>query len=244
LAVWSVDALRDLIIREEEESPEVKGTLDYFSDEDFKRDDESPDTEFYKKPRLVDHLDSMARSTVEELYLRLIPEQSRILDLMAGPDSHLVERLKPQSVVGLGLNQEELNDNSVLTERVIHDLNADISLPFDENEFDVVVNTVSVDYMTRPLEVFREVARILRPGGLFVVVFSNRMFPPKAVRIWKRTNEAERMDLVKRFFSLSGRFSAPESFESTGKPRPEDDKYYDLGIPSDPIYALWATVRK
>jgi SAM-dependent methyltransferase len=98
--------------------------------------------------------------------------------------------------------------------------------------------------MTRPLEVFREVARILRPGGLFVVVFSNRMFPPKAVRIWKRTNEAERMDLVKRFFSLSGRFSAPESFESTGKPRPEDDKYYDLGIPSDPIYALWATVRK
>lgn len=241
LAVWSTDALKDLVIGDDDlKPPEEKGTLDHFSPGDFGRDDETPDTEFYEKPRIVDHLDSFALSTVEDLYARLIPKEARVLDLMAGADSHLRDEIEPQYVAGLGLNQEELTENKALDDALAHDLNADPKLPFEDNQFDVVINTVSVDYMTRPIEVFREVARILKPNGLLIVVFSNRMFPPKAVNIWKSTNEAERVDLVKRFFSLAEALIMEGSFESTGKPRPEGDKYYSLGIPSDPIYALWA----
>jgi SAM-dependent methyltransferase len=241
IAVMSRDDLKMCIIHCE---PEEKGTLDYFTAKAFAREDETPDPEFYKTPRFVDHLDSLALSTVEDLFVRLVPKGSRILDLMAGPESHLKGEIEPTSIAGLGLNEEELQGNPVLTERIIHDLNADPALPFKDNEFDAVVNTVSVDYMTRPVEVFREVSRILKPNGVFIVVFSNRMFPPKAVSIWKTTDESDRVDLVKKYFSAAERFYLDGTFESKGKPRPKDDKYYSLGIPSDPIYAVWGKVVK
>lgn len=241
IAVISRDDLKMCIIRCE---PKVPGTLDVFSANDFAREDETPDVEFYKTPRLVDPLDSLALSTVEDLFVEQIPKGSRILDLMAGSRSHLRDEIAPASVTGLGLNEQELQENPVLTERVVHDLNADPALPFKDDEFDAVVNTVSVDYMTRPVEVFREVSRVLKPNGIFIVVFSNRMFPPKAVKIWKTTTEADRVDLVKKFFSAAEHFYFDGVFESKGKPRPTDDKYYSLGIPSDPIYAVWGKVVK
>jgi len=241
VAVLTSEDLKECIVRC---VPKVKGTLDYFPPEDFARDDESADSEFYKTPRIVDHLDSLALSTVEDLFARLIGKGAHILDLMAGPDSHLRQVPGAASVTGLGLNEQELEANPVLTRKVIHDVNENPVLPFSDNEFDAVVNTVSVDYLTKPVEIFREVARILKPNGVFVVVFSNRMFPPKAVHLWKNTTESGRIDLVKQFFSAAERFFLDGFFESKGKPRPEDDKYYSLGIPSDPIYAVWGKVVK
>jgi SAM-dependent methyltransferase len=221
-----------------------RGTLEIFKPVDFAREDDSSDDVFYRKPRFVSHLDSLATATVEEVYLRIIPKGSRVLDLMAGPDSHLRPEVEPLTVTGLGLNEEELNANSALSDRVIHDLNARTILPFEDDRFDVVINTVSVDYMTRPVEVFRDVGRILKSGGIFIVAFSNRMFPTKAVNIWRITREAKRLDLVRKFFEEAGCFSVDGFFESKNKPRPADDKYYSLGIPSDPVYAIWGKVTK
>lgn len=207
----------------------------------FSRLDDSDDSIFYKTDRFVSHLDAFARSTVEGLIGELIIEKKPfILDLMAGWDSHIPEKIKPAGVVGLGLNENELNRNPVLTETVIHDINKDPRLPFPRDTFDVVINTVSVDYMTQPLAVFSEVARILKPGGLFLVVFSNRMFPQKAVKIWRDADDDERIILVEEFFKESGQFEKPELFISRGKPRPKSDKYAALGIPSDPVYAWYA----
>ncbi len=241
IPVTSSYDLRDAIITCE---PIIKGTTDHFEANDFGRDDETADAEFYKRPRMVDHLDSKALNTVVDLYAQLVPEDAVVLDLMAGPDSHLNDKVNAKEVVGLGLNQEELDSNPVLTKRVIHDLNADPKLPFADDTFDVVINTVSVDYITQPVEVFREVARILKNKGVFAVVFSNRMFPPKAVNIWKNAKESERIDLVKKMFSAAELFFLDGYFESKGHPRPADDKYYELGIPSDPIYAVWGRVQK
>ena len=122
----------------------------------------------------------------------------------------------------------------------IHDLNKDPRLPFPDNRFDVVINTVSVDYMTKPAEVFKEVGRVLKPGGLLLVIFSNRMFSEKAVKVWREAGEDERVLLVEDFFREAGVFEKPSVFLSKGKPRPKDDKYAHLGIPSDPIYAVYA----
>jgi SAM-dependent methyltransferase len=234
--VWSEDALKELVVKEDSDE---MSSLAWLSSHDLGRDDETSDGDFYTKPRLVDHLDSCALEAVEQIYGRLIPSGATILDLMAGPDSHLGKVKEPGTVVGLGLNKTELKANPVLLEQVIHDLNSDPCLPFSDDRFDVVVNTVSVDYLTLPLEVFREVSRVLKPEGVFIVVFSNRMFPPKAVNIWKSSTEKQRVELVRRFFTLSGLFAIQGYYESTGKQRPKDDKYYGHGIPSDPIYAVW-----
>jgi SAM-dependent methyltransferase len=160
---------------------------------------------------------------------------------MAGWKSHIPDRLVPSKVVGLGLNENELRRNEALSERLIHDLNRDPHLPFPAETFDAVINTVSVDYMTTPVEVFSEVARILNADGLFLVIFSNRMFPQKAVRIWKESSEEDRVQLVQGCFQQSGAFGQTSVIVSRGKPRPKEDKYAFLGIPSDPVYAVYAS---
>jgi SAM-dependent methyltransferase len=212
-----------------------------FSNDAFSRLDESDDTIFYSTDRFVSHIDSQALETVEYLIGQLIVEEEPvILDLMAGWDSHIPETLNRSKVVGLGLNQNELKKNRALDEIVIHDLNKDPRLPFPDHHFHAVINTVSVDYMVTPVEVFREVARILKPGGLFLVIFSNRMFPQKAVKAWRQASEDERVILVDEFFRQAGMFEKTACFVSKGKPRPKDDKYAHLTSLSDPVYALYA----
>ena len=207
----------------------------------FSRLDETEDAVFYSRDRFVSHLDTLALSTVERLVGTLVVEEKPVvLDLMASWDSHLPATLEPGRVVGLGLNENELKANDALDEYVVHDLNLDPRLPFDDEAFDVVVNTVSVDYMTRPIEVFLETARVLKPGGLHLVIFSNRLFPPKAVRLWREASEEERVLLVEEFFRQTGAFGETSLFVSKGKPRPKDDKYAHTGVPSDPVYAVYA----
>ena len=207
----------------------------------FSRQDETDDALFYETDRFVGHLDSEARRTIERLIRTLIvDEDAAILDLMAGWDSHIPKAVKAARVVGLGLNENELKQNPALTAYVIHDLNKEPRLPFEDNSFDVVLNTVSVDYITRPMEVFPDVGRVLKPGGLFLVVFSNRMFPQKAVQVWREAGEDERVLLVEELFEGAGVFERATLFVSKGKPRPKDDKYASFGIPSDPVYAVYA----
>lgn len=207
----------------------------------YKRIDESDDFLFYQRERFVEHLDALALRTVEDIIGSLIVEEDPvILDLMAGWDSHIPAHIKPREVVGLGLNERELSENKALTSFVIKDINRDPILPFDDNYFDVVLNTVSVDYLIRPIEVFKEVGRVLKPGGLFLVIFSNRMFPQKAIKMWIEASDDERIMIVEDYFKASEIFDETNVFVSKGKPRPSDDKYFNKCIFSDPVYAVYA----
>jgi len=213
----------------------------YCDQDAFSRLDEADDILFYSRDRFVHHLDSTALSTIEDLIGKMITqERAVILDLMASWDSHIPQSVNPAEVVGLGLNENELSANKMLSRYIIHDLNNNPALPFEDEFFDVVLCTVSVDYMTRPVEVFKEVGRILKPSGLYLVIFSDRMFPTKAVKVWRESTEEERLSMVKDFFKEAKLFTTPKVYISKGKERPVDDKYAYLGIPSDPIYAVYA----
>jgi len=216
---------------------------DFFSDTPFARPDEQPDGQFYENPRFVNHLDGTAIEAVSGLYERMLHDGDRVLDLMSSWTSHLPSRLTFEDVTGLGLNPEELKRNERLTRAVIHDLNENPVLPFDEASFDAVICTVSVEYLTQPVAVFKNAGRILRPGGCFVATFSNRWFPPKAVNVWQQINEFERMGLVSEYFLLSGEFRDIGTYSVRGLPRPEGDKYYGEVSVSDPVYGVWAYRR-
>ncbi|MGD8498577.1 MAG: class I SAM-dependent methyltransferase [Chromatiales bacterium] len=212
---------------------------DFWSDLPFTRADPRPDDRFYARPRFVDHLDRAAIAEISSLHGRLIPTGARILDLMSSWHSHLPESLQPRAVTGLGMSQAELGANAQLTEHVVHDLNRDPRLPFSDAAFDAAVCTVSVEYLIEPFAVFRELARVLRPDGLLVVTFSNRWFPPKAIRIWQGVHEFERLGLVLEYFLESGRFTDLNTWSLRGLARPADDKYADRLPLSDPVYAVW-----
>jgi SAM-dependent methyltransferase len=204
---------------------------------------EQPDAQFYTGARMVAHLDRQARTVVRELYGELLSEGVDVLDLMSSVVSHLPEDKRLGRVTGLGMNAEELAANPVLDERVVHDLNADPRLPFGDRSFDAVVNTSSVEYLTRPLEVFAEVARVLKTGGVFVVTFSNRWFPPKVIKVWRDAHPGERIGLVLEYFLLSDAFSGLETLSVEGYPRPADDPHIGETDLADPVFAVWGRKR-
>lgn len=217
---------------------------DFFADAPYARPDARDDAHFYEKPRLVNHLDAQADATISTLYGRLLKPGSRVLDLMSSWNSHLPESLELAQVTGLGLNREELAKNPRLTDSVAHDLNRNPVLPFGNQEFEAVVCTVSVEYLTHPGEIFREVARILKPGGYFIHTFSNRWFPPKVVRIWTELLEWERPGLVLEYFLGSGSYDRINTFSARGWPRPVADRYFPQMPVSDPVYAVWGQTRE
>ncbi len=137
----------------------------------FERADGRDDAVFYGPPRLVTHIDDAAIAAVGELYAELgidgsAPTPRRVLDLMSSWVSHF--RTPPADLVVLGMNTEELAANPAATQRLVHDLNADPRVPLPDADVDAAVCCVSIDYLTRPIEVLAEVGRVLRPGGRFL----------------------------------------------------------------------------
>lgn len=213
-------------------------TTDFFSDRPFARDDDK-DSVFYEKPRFVKHLDETALDVVRGLHTRFLKNGMKVLDLMSSWQTHLPANAKLERLTGVGMNARELEKNGALTDWLVRDLNLNPSLPFDPESFDLVICTVSVEYLIHPFDVFREVARVLKPDGVFAVTFSNRCFPTKTIRIWTQSHEFERMGLVLEYFLKSECFRNLHSASIRGLDRPRNDKYRDKTSISDPVYAVW-----
>ena len=209
-----------------------------FQSYDFIRQDESDDALFYREPRLVVHIDNQAIAAVGELFRDVFSAGEAmgtvggptVLDLMSSWRSHWPKGLPKARLVGLGLNAVEMEKNPDLDAHVVHDVNGDPVLPFDDASFDGVVITVSIQYIVHPVEVFREVNRVLKPGGVFLVIFSNRMFFTKAVRIWVMSGDGDRMELVATYMERAGDFEAITRMYLNP----------DRGEMEDPVYAVMA----
>lgn len=210
-------------------------TTDVFPADYFIRDDNSDDANFYQMPRMVVHIDDPAIETLMTCYADTLPKNGSILDLMSSWRSHIpMEHLTPKRIVGLGMNAEEMVNNPAITDGDVwvHNLNQKPKLPFADGEFDAAVCAVSVQYLTQPLEVFAEVYRVLKPGGVFIVSFSNRCFPTKATAVWQVTDDAQHVQLVVTYFQQSaewGEASARIKNVETGASATED-----------PLYVIWA----
>ncbi len=194
----------------------------------YAREDESPDERFYTAPRKVVHIDAAAIAALGRLYAEVLPAGGRLLDLMSSWRSHLPESFHAREVVGLGLNAEEMADNPQLTSSVVHDVNRDPRLPFGDGAFDGAMCAVSIQYLTSPVVLFRELRRVLRPRAPFVVSFSNRCFPTKAVAVWLGATDRQHVALVHAYFEAAGGWTDVR----------EEDR--SPGGGDDPLYAVWA----
>jgi SAM-dependent methyltransferase len=184
----------------------------------FNRLDNSDDAKFYKEPRFVNHIDDAAILALQTFYQQEMESMYQgqpldVLDLCSSWTSHYPTEKKEEGtwnygrVVGLGMNEQELQANPILTERVVHDLNVEPSLirhfP-DDGCFDLITMAVSVDYLIQPIPVFQEIHRLLRPGtGTALISFSNRCFPTKAIASWLQGDDLDRITLVASYFYYS-----------------------------------------
>jgi SAM-dependent methyltransferase len=172
----------------------------------FARVDDGDDANFYQTPRLVTHIDPGTIDALTQYYREVLPEDARVLDLMSSWVSHLPPERRFAHVAGLGMNDRELAANERLQQRVVQDLNRNPELPFADAAFDAVLIAVSVQYLVHPVEVFRDAARVLTPGGQLIVAMSHRCFPTKAIRAFHQLGAQERIRLVGAYVELAGAF--------------------------------------
>ncbi|MGH7277336.1 MAG: class I SAM-dependent methyltransferase, partial [Candidatus Rokuibacteriota bacterium] len=190
----------------------------------FRRANEEDDRHFYALPRPVVHLDQAALAALAGLYEALLPAHGLVLDLMASWRSHMPDTFAG-TLIGLGMSAAEMRDNPRLAQALVHDLNREPRLPFADDAFDAVVCAVSVQYLTRPAEVFAEVRRTLRAGAPLVVSFGDRCFPEKAVALWHAATSEQHVAIVAAYFAAGG---FPEVFERRHAPA------------GDPLYVVWS----
>ena len=203
--------------------------------EAFRRADETPDEEFYRAPRLVTHIDDRAITTVTQLYREFFPSGGEILDLMSSWVSHLPPEIEYRRVIGLGMNEVELRRNERLDSYVVQNLNTNPHLPFGDAEFDGVGICVSIDYLTQPVEVVREVGRVLKVGAPTIITFSNRCFPSKAIAVWHRLDDQGHMRLVEEYLREAGNFRGVRSLDRSPRRMFSDSLYAVIGESTGPV---------
>ena len=209
----------------------------------FHRLNNDVDSTFYQTARMVNHLDDTAIDLIKSIHSRLLCPSNKILDLMSSWTSHLPNSYENCQITGLGLNEEELRANPQLARTVVHDLNQRPTLPFPDNSFDAVTCTASIEYLTRPLEVLAEIARVTIPGGVFITTFSNRWFPGKEIEPWADLHRFERLGLILDYYLKTRNFENVHTESILGLPRPLTDKHRGKSSISDPIFAVWANIK-
>jgi SAM-dependent methyltransferase len=204
----------------------------------FGRLDSAADSIFYTDPRFVEHVDDNAvRLMTEYISNEAARNGDSVLDLCSSWTSHIDSSRSKQltRLAGLGMNSKELESNPSLTDRVVQDLNINPALPYKDASFDVVLCQLSIDYLTKPLDVLREVGRVLKPGGSVHILFSNRLFLSKAVGLWTGADDIDHAFFVGNYLHLcNGNFEKITARDlSTRKGR-------EKRIAGDPLYVVTA----
>ena len=217
-------------------------STDFFQGMPFLRKIEDDDQIFYAKVETKASVDQAAREQLTQFYAEHLQDDTKILDLMSGPDSHLPEQFSSLDVTGLGLKQDDLDTNKKLNQKIIHDINHNPLLPFGDNEFDTIICSFSIEYIIQPQILFQELARILKPGGQLIITFSEHYYQKKVIALWEDVHPFERMGIVLEYFRQSKAFENLSSESIRGLIKHNDDTFVSKNVYSCPLFIVSATL--
>jgi len=205
----------------------------------FSRKIEDDDRIFYDAIESTPIVDQVAIEQLNQFYHQHLQDNTDILDLMAGSDSYIPESIDQVDIYGLGLNEQELKENSALKQYTLHDINKHPQLPFADKQFDTVLCAFGVEYMTQPVKIFQQVSRILKDDGTFLISFSDRFFKHKVIALWDDLHPFERMGIVLEYFRQSGEFTDLHCQSIRGLIRHNDDPFVNKTVHSCPMFMLF-----
>ena len=200
-----------------------------------KKLDESNDEEFYSEPKFVYHLDANFRQHLSDIYKKEITDHSTVLDLMSSWDSYLPEDKKYKKVIGHGLNKQELERNKIFDSYWIQNFNLNQEIPLDNKSVDYCLMVAAWQYLQYPEDLTREIVRILKTKGKFIIAFSNRAFWHKAPNIWTSSTEEERVKYVRKVLITNG-FNEPRIIRKFNQSAINIFNFFN----KDPFYCLIA----
>ena len=214
--------------------------------------DSTSDTLFYQEPRFVEHVDEQAVRLMTDYISSLVQTTyvTSVLDVCASWTSHMAPHTVDSNlkrVAGLGMNTAELQANPSLTEWAVQDLNVRPTLPYENDSFDVILCQLSMDYLTQPLRVCRELLRVARPTGTIHILYSNRLFLTKAVAVWTGKDDVDRTFLLASYL----RFCSADNSSNNNDYFWDHIAAQDLSVRDrrgriigDPVYVVTATKRR
>lgn len=228
---------------DDDDNPFASSSTSSSSSSDFARLDSSDDKIFYSEPRFVEHVDQQAVDSITSyISNRLLKSGDSVLDLCTSWTSHIspTKQKELKRVAGLGMNAKEMESNPALTEWIVQDLNEknkdNVKLPYSNESFDVVLCQLSIDYLIHPLEVMKEVSRVLKPGGQVAIIISNRLFITKAVGLWTGSDDIEHVYTVGSYLHYCG-----GNFSNIMAEDLSTRKKKNGMIVGDPLYVITAT---
>lgn len=163
---------------------------------------------YHSAPRFVHALDDAARESLLSAYSEAFNDAAALavelggrdaeataLDLCAAwshgwPTSPLVAR-----GVGIGLCPGEL-ERAGFDE--YHELDICLNaLPLENDSVHIITLNCGIPYLTNPSYVCEEAARVLVPGGTFLISFSDHIVAPeRATKEWIRWNDGQRVRAI------------------------------------------------
>lgn len=213
-------------------------STDFFQGMPFLRKIEDDDAVFYDAVDSKPPVDQVAIEQLKLFFAHQLKDNTKILDLMAAPDSYLPEQFTLLDVTGLGVKESDMQQNPVLNHRVVHDLNRSPKLPFEDHEFDTIICSFAIEYMTKPQKVFLELSRILKPGGKVIISFSEHFYQKKVIALWEDVHPFERMGVVLEYFRQSGQFENLRSESIRGLIKNDDDPFISKNAYSCPLFII------
>ena len=224
----------------------ISESTNFFAAMPFSRKIEDDDALFYasieSKPPVdlaaIEQLKQFYSKHLNDLYSAPSTNNCKILDLMSGPDSYLPVAGESVEVSGLGLKEDDLKANKSLSRSIVHDINKNPALPFENDYFDAIICSFSIEYMIKPQQVFQHLARILKPGGQLIIAFSDRYFEKKVIALWEDVHSFERMGLVLEYFHQSNAFEKLSAESIRGLIKQDGDPYVSKNVYSCPLFII------
>ena len=210
--------------------------MEFLSNYQRQKLDESNDEIFYSDPKFVYHLDANFRNYLSSIYKSEIKDYSTVVDLMSSWDSYLPSEKKYKKIIGHGLNRAELEKNKSLNSFWIQNFNLKQEITLDNGSTDYCLMVAAWQYLQYPENITKEIARILNDEGKIIISFSNRAFWHKAPNIWTTSNEEERLSYVRKVLITNG-FKEPRIIKKFNN---ESFNFLPF-LKNDPFYCLIAS---